>query len=435
MLIMLTILAHGTFDLLHPGHLEHLEQARAMGDRLIVSVTSDQYVTKGPGRPLVTQEQRMAMIKALRFVDEVYLCDSPSAVPAIEQWRPDVYVRGPDYVARKPNMGKLALERQAVEAYGGRIAFTDGATMSSTALINRSNGRVISRTPADITAWLDKAAAVKMHLLGEQIVDEYIYAQAEGKSPKENIVTYRRLGSRVFPGGIRGISNHIQGLATVSLVNKPADAIMKRRYVIKPFYQKVFSTVTRHEVPPFFIPDAMPSPLLVADYGHGLIRGKTAARNIAERTQWLALMVQSNSLNWGYNLLTKWPRADYFVADEAEIRLARSDRWTPIQDLLVEEYTRLHATIGVVTMGHEGCMVYDGKDMVTIPALATKVVDRMGAGDAFLAWTAPLAFLGAPIDIIAFVGNVAGGIQVGIVGNEEPVDRQMVNQWVKGLLA
>lgn len=112
-----TILTHGVFDVLHPGHLAHLESARAFGDRLVVSVTADAYVNKGPGRPVFTVEQRATMLRSLRMVDEVVVCDAPNAVPSIQLVQPAVYVKGQDYQT-EDTAGYLAIERNAVESLG-----------------------------------------------------------------------------------------------------------------------------------------------------------------------------------------------------------------------------------------------------------------------------------------------------------------------------
>src|ERR1044072_3087587 len=88
---------HGVFALLHPGHLSHLEEARAQGDRLVVTVTEDAHVRKGPGRPVFTQDLRMASLAALEAVDWVILSEHETAIPVIEAIEPDVYCKGREY--------------------------------------------------------------------------------------------------------------------------------------------------------------------------------------------------------------------------------------------------------------------------------------------------------------------------------------------------
>ena len=141
-------LCHGTFDLLHPGHLDHLRQAKELGGPLVVSITSDVHVAKGPGRPLFNQDERATMLSALWMVNVVVINDAPNAVPIIVALIPSHYVKGPDYARYVLGPGgddyaddaprHLIAERMAVWNSGGVMVFTkDRGTMSSTKLIAR----------------------------------------------------------------------------------------------------------------------------------------------------------------------------------------------------------------------------------------------------------------------------------------------------------
>lgn len=121
---MKTVLANGCFDGLHYGHIIHLQQARAMGDVLIVSVTADEAVHKGPGRPVFNQFQRAEVLRGLRCVDHVIVVGS--ATEALEREWPAVFVKGPDYVN-----GISAEDRMFCEQHGIEICFTTGPKYSS----------------------------------------------------------------------------------------------------------------------------------------------------------------------------------------------------------------------------------------------------------------------------------------------------------------
>lgn len=128
------VLAHGCFDLLHLGHIRHLVEARKLGDRLVVSVTSDRFVNKGPGRPRFTEAERAEALSALACVDEVKINDSADAVLMIEHVRPAFYVKGIDYSEVKDDEA-LARESAAVAACGGEVVFTSTRKWSSTELL------------------------------------------------------------------------------------------------------------------------------------------------------------------------------------------------------------------------------------------------------------------------------------------------------------
>ena len=121
-----TVLAHGCFDVLHLGHKRHLEEARGLGDRLVVSITPDHLVNKGPGRPVFPAEKRRALLMELRCVDMVLLADN--AEHAIRMVRPHIYCKGREYAGNLP-------EEALVREFGGHVVYTDGPVHSSTALV------------------------------------------------------------------------------------------------------------------------------------------------------------------------------------------------------------------------------------------------------------------------------------------------------------
>ena len=131
------VLTNGTFDLLHIGHVRYLEAARALGDVLVVGINSDASVRgyKGPGRPVVPQDERAEIVAALRCVDYVTIFEEATAVRLVEALEPDVYAKGGDYA----DGGKRLPEREAVLACGGEVCiipFVEGHSASE--LIRRA---------------------------------------------------------------------------------------------------------------------------------------------------------------------------------------------------------------------------------------------------------------------------------------------------------
>jgi rfaE bifunctional protein nucleotidyltransferase chain/domain len=127
-------LANGVFDLFHVGHLRYLRGAKAEADLLVVAVNSDlsTRLNKGPGRPVVPEQERLEILEALACVDHVVLFDSRDVVPIIRALRPDVHVKGTDYTP------ETIPEAAEVRAYGGRVAVAgDPKGHSTTDLIER----------------------------------------------------------------------------------------------------------------------------------------------------------------------------------------------------------------------------------------------------------------------------------------------------------
>jgi len=125
---------HGCFDLLHIGHIRHLQAARMMGDVLVVTITADEFVDKGEGRPAFAEELRAESLAALECVDFVAVTASPTAVEAIRLLRPDYYVKG-QAAAERPS-ARFRLETEMVRAAGGEVRFTHEEVFSSTGLLN-----------------------------------------------------------------------------------------------------------------------------------------------------------------------------------------------------------------------------------------------------------------------------------------------------------
>jgi len=218
------VLCHGVFDLLHIGHIRHLESARRRGAILIVTVTADSRVNKGPDRPVFEQGLRAEMIAALGFVDWVGINDAATATDLLARIEPNFYVKGPDYKdAGHDVTGNIERERRAVEAHGGRLIFTDDSHYSSSSLINqhlslqdpelrehlgglRANGGL-----ARLTGLIDSVRDMKVLVVGDAIIDEYQYVSAIGKSAKENMIATLAEDREIFAGGVFAAANHVSG--------------------------------------------------------------------------------------------------------------------------------------------------------------------------------------------------------------------------------
>src|SRR5580704_10506180 len=131
-------LCHGVFDLLHVGHLRHLRVAEGFGDTLIVSITADEFVQKGPGRPVFQSLLRAEMLAAMELIDYVVVVNDLSAEPILHAVKPTVYAKGADYIDPEQDVtGKIVREQDIVEQYGGKLVFTEDITFSSSNLLNR----------------------------------------------------------------------------------------------------------------------------------------------------------------------------------------------------------------------------------------------------------------------------------------------------------
>ena len=480
------VLCHGVFDLLHPGHIRHFEAAKKQGDILVVTVTRDEYVGKGPGKPVFNQRLRVESVAALQCVDYAAINDWPTAVNTIKKLKPDIYAKGSDYAdCRKDLTGKIYHEMAAVKSVGGKVHFTDELSFSSTRLANAYFSVYPEETETFLSDFrkrfdveivikrLKELEKLRVMVVGDTIIDEYCYCQPMGKSWKESVISTKYLSQENFAGGVLACANHIAGFCKeVNLVTclgkkesqedfirkklkpnvKPtffyrADGptVIKRRFVEPPFLSKMFeicflndvnlSEPINRELCDHLEKNAPDSDLvIVADFGHGFI-GKKAVEILCRKAKFLAVNTQTNSANTGFNLITKYPRANYICLDEPEIRLAKQDKFGGLEELMVQVGRDLKCGRVVVTRGHRGSLSYEGGDrFCAVPVFSKEVVDRIGAGDAYFAITSPCVAAGYPMDMVGFIGNAVGALAVRIVGNRTPVEPVPLFKFITALL-
>ena len=128
---------HGCFDLMHPGHIKYFQAAKKMGDVLVVTISPDKYVDKGPGRPVFPQQLRAESIAALECVDYVAVNKWPTAENTIRLLKPDIYVKGQEFEELEDKTGKLQKEYRIIKEIGGNIKFTHEVVFSSTKLLKK----------------------------------------------------------------------------------------------------------------------------------------------------------------------------------------------------------------------------------------------------------------------------------------------------------
>ncbi len=126
---------HGCFDLMHPGHIKYFQASKKMGDILVVTLTPDIYVDKGPGRPVFNQDLRAESIAALECVDFVAINKWLTAEETLRLLRPDIYVKGQEFEKLEDKTGKIQKEYDVVKEIGAEIRFTHEIVFSSTQLL------------------------------------------------------------------------------------------------------------------------------------------------------------------------------------------------------------------------------------------------------------------------------------------------------------
>ncbi len=473
-------LCHGVFDLVHPGHIIHLEQAKAMADVLVVSITASNYVRKGPGRPYFDDEMRMKFLSALECVDYVMLSEGYTVDDIVKSVEPDIYVKGQEYARASDDLtGKIQEEKELVERHGGKLGFTTGQVFSSTKLINTAMAGLSEEvrqymadfktrhTMEEIRGYAEKISGLKVLVIGDLIIDKYTYCNVQGMMSKDMGYSAQLSYSEEYLGGAAAIARHLSSFSSdvtlmsmiggeeevrLRLFDQLSDkiqlrlicsstvpTIVKHRYLTRndkrEEYRKVFAINNipenvRYEQEAYGeLREKLESRIeeydavFVCDFGHGMI-SREIMKVIHEKAKFIALNCQTNSSNKGLNIITKYKRADAFSLDQRELKLAFPEEAADERAGLQKLSEHLGGK-GWLTRGSKGAWGIDKENgaMWQCPAFTLQVKDTIGAGDAFFAVAGIFAAGGAPAEGGTVMGNIGGALGANIVGNKEAVEK------------
>lgn len=482
-------LCHGVFDLVHPGHIVHLEQAREMADVLVVSITAAKYVRKGPGRPYFDDEMRMKFLAALECVDYVLLSEGYTVDDIIECVEPNIYVKGEEYAKAEDDItGKITEEKALVEKHGGKIQYTTGQTFSSTKLINTAMSGLPEEVRhyvedfktrysiQDIRNYAETASKLNVLVVGDVIIDKYTYCSVQGLMSKDMGYSARIRHSEEYWGGSIAIARHLSSFTeNVTLLSIIGDEEEIRLRIFEElsdpiklnlFYSSQFPTIIKHRyltrnakreeyrkvLAVNNIPEKMKyekdikeafkarlseklessDVVFLCDFGHGLI-DEEVIELIQKKAKYLVLNCQTNSSNHGLNVITKYARADVFSLDQQELKLA-FPVYAEDEEAGLKKLAEYMSGNGWLTRGSYGAWGIDEGSIMNCPAFTLTVKDTVGAGDAFFSVAGLYASAGAPIEIGTFMGNIGGALGANIVGNKEAVEKVNVLKYASTLL-
>jgi cytidyltransferase-like protein len=456
---------HGAFDLVHIGHLTHFEEAKSLGDVLVVTITGDQHITKKRSVTF-TEDQRARQVAGLEIVDYVAIVQEPTALSALEALQPDLYVKGPEYADLMLDKTRsIYHEMRVLERYGGRIHFTYGETFSSTKVSHflldapdaaqrnplLRNERVMFKDVSSlgfkleqVKHFLAKAAPLRVCVIGETIVDEWVDVTLTNLSTQSRCVAGLEVGRVRQIGGVGIIALHLANFVrevhcftndlaaelppNVRVTNMTPGTLVETRFVDRESGRPVFKSKSFNL--PEFAHDTIPrfddyDLVLLADFGHGLLDASVVNRRIAERRRaFVAAMAQVNSSNYGYNLPIKYVGADYYVLNRTEAELCLHERDLPLGDLITRSSRLLQCDRVSVTDGGHGAGVVIKGDRFDMPSLSVNVVDTIGCGDAYFALSSAAACAGLPANVVTLAGSIAAAAMTQRRCNESPITEQ-----------
>ena len=469
---------HGTFDLIHPGHIVHLEEAKELGDILVVTITDETHVNKGPGRPYFNNALRVKSLTSIESVDHVVVVPFPTAVEAIKCVRPDVYCKGREYADQGNDVtGNIADDVKTVEACGGEIQYIGSVVFSSTKLLNNH----FEPYPADVKEFcqqvaketspdefkhrIEELAKLKVLILGDIIFDKYTTIQVQGLSSKNRMLSGRYISEEIQAGGALAVYRHIASFTPhvklLSLIgNEPwvdrtlrlylpekddltlhedMKTIVKQRFIEPTSDEKELSKLfSVNYIDPDWPDREVGSRLarkiekvisdfdlvIVMDFGHGVMLDE-AQDVVQNKAVFLSLNCQTNSNNYGFNIINqRYQRADSFSLDRTEISFASGKKKPNYSESLASLKEELNARYAWLTLGDQETIgMHDDYAPCYCTPYEPAVIDTIGAGDAFCALASLSAVAGHSLQLATFSSQLAGAQAVKIIGNRDSLSK------------
>ncbi len=477
------VMCHGTFDIVHPGHIRQLIYAKSKGDILIVSIVIDEHVAKRPISPYVPQELRAINLAAFEIVDFVLIDKNPKPLENILKLQPDFFVKGFEYSLNGIHP-KTKEEIATLNTYGGKMIFSPGDIIySSSKLLTTQRPNLsldqllVFMRDEKITfnmlrGTIKKFAKTKIHVIGDVILDKYSSCTILGPASGSTAFSVRLDSTKNFVGGAGVVAKHLKQLgAEVTLTtvlgeDDPAQFVTKdlkeagvklnaiidssRPTTIKQRFmaannQKLIqidivdnSIVSNGILKQLcdYIKKTKADAVVCSDFRHGIFNSGTISRITKSIPKSCVKIADSQVSNrWG-NILD-FKHFDLVTPNEKEARFALADQETTIRPLAQKLYNKAKCRYLILKLGENGLITYrspgmDVREYFYIDTFAEEVIDDVGAGDALLS-TATLG-LTASGDIVqaSILGNLCAAFECSKLGNI-PVSKNELEEMVSRL--
>ncbi|UCG15271.1 MAG: adenylyltransferase/cytidyltransferase family protein [Phycisphaerales bacterium] len=467
---------HGCFDIVHPGHVRYLEFARQQGDLLIVTLTADATISKGPATPYIPQELRAENLAVLELVDYVYIDPSPTAESVLDALRPHIYVKGAEYETSS-DPGFLR-ERAIVEAYGGRVIFSSGETVFSST-------RLIAAMPSDrelenqklemirrrhhvnrenLLDALDRFRELRVAVVGDIVVDRYVFCDTIDVAGEAPMMSLAELREERFVGGAAIVARHLAALGarpfllaatsadeTAARVARALDSkgvehhlipsrpalVEKTRYLVE--HTKLLKVDKAARVPLDSLAERRAArvmldvmneidALIVCDFGYGTVTTGLLQQILPEFTRRETIVTADATGSRGR--LLEFQHIDLLCPTERELRTVLNDFDHGLSSVAWELMRDTQAKHLIVTLGNRGLVTFQRRSLESkspewsgrllsehVPLLGGHHVDRLGAGDALLAVATLGLTSGLSLMQSAWLGALAAEVESAQMGN------------------
>jgi rfaE bifunctional protein kinase chain/domain len=462
------IMCHGTFDVVHPGHIRHLLYAKTKADVLIASLTADVHIKKGNMRPYVPEELRAINLAALEMVDFVVIDRDETPLRNLGVIQPDYFAKGYEYTAGQVHP-KTQEEIKVLESYGGEMIFTPGDIVySSSALLELAPPNIgVEKlmvlmqgegvTFKQLREAVRSLKGIRAHVVGDTIVDSYTYTSMIGGMTKTPTISVRFEKKTDYVGGAGVVAKHLRaagaevtfstvlgndayktfvmddlstfGVHCLPVIDETRPPTNKNAIVAEGYRLLKVDTLDNRSISDRIVEqlrrqvgEGRSDAVVFSDFRHGIFNRGTIPQLTAAIPQGAFRVADSQvASRWG-NIL-EFEGFDLITPNEREARFALGDQDSVVRPLALELHKRSKCKTVILKCGDRGIITYrsdsptDFRAFFTIETFADRVVDAVGAGDALLAY-ATLAMVATKNDVIASIlGNIAAGIECEHDGN------------------
>lgn len=464
------VMCHGTFDIVHPGHIRHLLYAREKGDVLVVSVTCDEHILKANYRPHVPESLRAMNLAALEMVDHVVIDRNATPIENIRLIQPDFFVKGYEYGAGALPP-KTQDEKDCVESYGGEIIFTPGDVVFSSSAIIESKlpnlaveklallMRIEGVTFADLRKTLADMAGAKVHVVGDTIVDTLTHTELIGANAKTPTFSVRYAGKTDFVGGAGIVAKHLRAagadvtfttvlgddpmkdfvlddlkaadVAVNAVVDRTRPTTNKNAFVADGYRLLKVDTLDNRSISDRVVARMVEGirgvksdAVVFSDFRHGIFNRGTIP-GLIEAIPAGAFRVGDSQVASRWGNILDFKDFDLITPNEKEARFALADQDSVVRPLGSRLYREAGCKVLMLKLGARGMMTFRGEveapsdraQFFVLDSFVDVVADAVGTGDALLAYaTLALKVTGNSVTA-SILGAVAAAVECEFDGN------------------
>lgn len=464
------IMCHGTFDIVHPGHIRHLMYAKSKADILVVSVTADEHIKKANFRPYVPDDLRALNLAALQMVDFVIIDRKPKPLDNLRILQPDYFAKGFEYVDGHVDP-RTQEEMDVLQTYGGEFIFTPGDIVySSSNIIETQQPNLAAEklllllegekiTFSDLRSALDKLRGLKIHVAGDTIIDSHTYTTLIGGNTKTPTFSVRQDQRTDYVGGAGVVAKHLRvagadvtlttvlgedalkdfaladlqkaGVRVNAIVDRTRPTTHKNAFIAggyrllkvdtldnRVINDRIFDQFREH------IAETACDAIVFSDFRHGIFNPDTIPPLVsAIRSGTFKVADSQVASRWG-NILD-FPDFDLLTPNEREARFALGDQDSVVRPLALKLYREARCKTLILKMGERGLITYravpkdyeDVRAFFVVDSFANKVVDAVGAGDALLAYATMVMIASGNRVIASVLGAMAAACECELDGN------------------